>query len=84
MCYIVEKADDNGKIIKDELLFGGENIKVTNDNIKDYIDKRINYELKKYNETLFHIKRKIFDNINKTIFSVFTLGELEKIVCGKV
>lgn len=84
MCYIVEKADDKGKIVKDELLFGGEKIKVTNDNIGDYIDKRIKYELKKYNETLFHIKRKIFDNISKTLFSVFTFGELEKIVCGKV
>ena len=84
LCYIVEKKDQNGNIIKDELLFGGEKIKVTNNNVDDYIDKRIHYELKKYNETIFYIKTILFDNINKSLFSVFTLNEIEKIICSKV
>ena len=84
LCYIIEKKDKDGNIVKDELLFGGERIKVTNNNIDDYIDKRIHYEMKKYNETLFLIKNKIFEFINQSMFSVFTLGELDKIVCNKV
>ena len=84
LCYIIEKKDIYGNIVKDELLFGGERIKVTNNNIDDYIDKRIHYEMKKYKETLFLIKNKIFEFINQSMFAVFTLGELDKIVCNKV
>ncbi len=38
LCYIIEKKDKDGNIVKDELLFGGERIKVTNNNIDDYIN----------------------------------------------
>lgn len=84
LCYIVEKKDQKNNIIKDELILGGEKIRVTNNNVDDYIDKRIHYELKKYNETIFYIKSVLFDNINKSLFSVFTLNEIEKIICCKV
>ena len=58
--YVVEYNDENGELVSDELIPGGKDILVNN--IDDYIDKRINYMIR---------KNKIFiDELKNALFSV--------------
>jgi hypothetical protein len=69
--YIV---DDN------ELIIEGSNVKVTNENIEDYIIKRANYELKKYKGKIKLLKDTIFKNINEIELFNFTPEEIYNLV----
>ena len=63
-----------------ELLIDGKNIKVTNKNVYDYIEKIINYEMRKYKEEIIIIKNNLFNLITKKFIFFFNGEELFKIV----
>ena len=65
--YIV---DDN------ELIIEGGKVKVTNENIEDYIIKRANYELKKYKGKIKLLRDSIFKHIDEVQLFNFTSEEI--------
>ena len=79
--YTYQYEDSNGKLITDELIEGGEDIKVTN--IDDYIDKRINYMVKKAKVLVEHIQEGLFAYIPKYIIKSLNSYELELLICGR-
>jgi predicted DNA-binding protein YlxM (UPF0122 family) len=69
--YIV---DDN------ELIIEGGKVKVTNENIEDYIIKRANYELKKYKGKIKLLRDSIFRHIDEIELFNFTPEEIYNFV----
>ena len=67
---IILNEDDN------ELIIEGGKVKVTNENIEDYIIKRANYELKKYKGKIKLLRDSIFKYINEVELFNFTSEEI--------
>ena len=63
-----------------ELLIDGKNIKVDNKNVFDYIEKILNYEMKKYKENINIIKKNLYNLIPKKYIFDFNGDELYRIV----
>jgi hypothetical protein len=63
-----------------ELLIDGKNIKVDEKNVYDYIEKLINYDIRKYKENIIIIKKNLFNLIPKKFIFVFNGEELYRIV----
>ena len=63
-----------------ELLIDGKNVKVDEKNVYDYIEKLINYEIRKYKDNIIIIKRNLFNLIPKKYIFVFNGEELYRIV----
>ena len=63
-----------------ELLIDGKNIKVNEKNVYDYIEKLINYDIRKYKENIIIIKKNLFNLIPKKFIFVFNGEELYRIV----
>jgi hypothetical protein len=78
--YTYQYEDSNGKLITDELIEGGEDKKVTD--INDYIDKRINYMVKKAKVLVEYIQEGLFAYIPKYVIKSLNSYELELLICG--
>ena len=79
--YTYQYENNEGKIITDELIPDGENIKVTN--IDDYIEKRINYLVTKSKFLVKYIQNGLFTFIPKYILQSINAYELELLICGR-
>ena len=79
--YTYQYEDANGKLITDELIEGGEDIKVTD--INDYINKRIEYMVNKANVLVKKIQEGLFAYIPKYIIKSLNSYELELLICGQ-
>ena len=79
--YTYQYEDSNGKLITDELIEGGEDIKVTD--INDYIEKRINYMVKKAKVLVEYIQEGLFFYIPKYVLKSINAYELELLICGR-
>ena len=79
--YTYQYEDSEGKLIIDELIPNGENIKVTN--IDDYIEKRINYIVKKSKFLVKYIQDGLFKYIPRHILKTINSYELELLICGR-
>ena len=62
------------------LLIDGKNIKVNNSNVYDYIDKIINYEMRKHKNEINIIKTNLFQLIPKKLIFSFNGEELYRII----
>jgi hypothetical protein len=63
-----------------ELLIDGKNIKVNSENVCDYIEKLINYEIRKYKNEINIIKTNLFQFIPKKYVFYFNGEELYRIL----
>jgi len=63
-----------------ELLIDGKSIKVNNSNVYDYIDKIINYEMRKHKNEINIIKTNLFQLIPKKLIFSFNGEELYRII----
>ena len=63
-----------------ELLIDGKNIKVTNKNVCDYIEKLINYQLRKYKNEINIIKLNLFQFVPKKYVFYFNGEEIYRII----
>ena len=63
-----------------ELLIDGKNIKVDNNNVYDYIEKLINYQMRKHKEEIKIIKTNLFNLIPKKYIFYFNGEELYRIL----
>ena len=63
-----------------ELLIDGKNIKVNNSNVYEYIDKIINYEMRKHKNEINIIKTNLFQLIPKKLIFSFNGEELYRII----
>ena len=63
-----------------ELLIDGKNIKVTNQNVFDYIEKIINYQLRKYKKEINIIKSNLFQFIPKKYIFYYNGEEIYRII----
>ena len=63
-----------------ELLIDGKNIKVNNSNVYDYIEKIINYEMRKHKDEIKIIKTNLFQLIPKKYIFSFNGEELYRII----
>ena len=79
--YTYQYENAEGKLIIDELIPDGENIKVTN--IDDYIEKRINYIVKKSQFLVKYIQDGLFKYIPRYILKTINSYELELLICGR-
>ena len=79
--YTYQYENSEGKLIIDELIPDGENIKVSN--IDDYIEKRINYIVKKSKNLVKYIQDGLFKYIPKYILKSVNAYELELLICGR-
>lgn len=79
--YTYQYENAEGKLIIDELIPDGENIKVTN--IDDYIEKRINYIVKKSKFLVKYIQDGLFKYIPRYILKTINSYELELLICGR-
>ena len=79
--YTYQYEDSEGKIVTDELIEGGEDKKVTD--VNDYIDKRINYMVKKAKVLVEYIQEGLFNYIPKYIIKSLNSYELELLICGR-
>ena len=79
--YTYQYENSEGKLIIDELIPDGENIKVSN--IDDYIEKRINYMVKKSKNLVKYIQDGLFKYIPKYILKSVNAYELELLICGR-
>ena len=79
--YTYQYENAEGKLIIDELIPDGENIKVRN--IDDYIEKRINYIVKKSKFLVKYIQDGLFKYIPIYILQTINSYELELLICGR-
>ena len=79
--YTYQYEDSNGKLVTDELIEGGEDIKVTD--INDYIEKRINYIVKKAKVLIEYIQEGLFFYIPKYVIKSLNSYEFELLICGQ-
>ena len=79
--YTYQYKGLDGKLKTDELIKGGEGIKVTD--INDYIDKRIDYMVKKAKVLVEYIQEGLFEFIPKDIIKSLNSYELELLICGQ-
>ena len=79
--YTYQYENAEGKIIIDELIPDGENIKVTD--IDDYIEKRINYLVNKSKFLVNYIQDGLFNFIPKHVLKSINAYELELLICGR-
>ncbi len=79
--YTYQYENAEGKLTIDELIPDGENIKVTN--IDDYIEKRINYIVKKSKFLVKYIQDGLFKYIPRYILKTINSYELELLICGR-
>ena len=74
--------DLDGKLKTDELIKGGEDIKVTD--INDYIEKRIDYMVKKAKVLVKYIQEGLFHYIPRYVMrKAVNSYELELLICGQ-
>ena len=79
--YTYQYENSDGKLVTDELIEGGEDIKVTD--IEDYIDKRIKYMVKKAKVLVKYIQEGLFTYIPKYVIKSLNSYELELLICGQ-
>ena len=79
--YSIQYQNDEGQIITEELIPGGNNKKVTD--INDYIEKRINHLVSKSQILIYHIQEGLFNFIPKEILCSINSSEFELLVCGQ-
>ena len=79
--YTYQYEDSDGKLVTDELIPGGEDIKVTN--INDYIEKRIDYMVRKAKVLVEYIQEGLFYYIPKYVIKSLNSYELELLICGR-
>lgn len=65
---------------EDELVVGGKTMKVNENNLLDYIDKRVNYEVMKYKEKIVLIRKGIYGFIPEKDIMIFTGDEFYQII----
>ena len=65
---------------EDELVIGGKTLKVNENNLLDYIDKRVNYEAMKYKEKIVLIRKGIYGFIPEKDIMIFTGDEFYQII----
>ena len=63
-----------------ELILGGSNIKIDSNNLNDYIEKVVNFEMNKYKKNINIIKTIIFQFIPKKLILSFNAEQLDKII----
>lgn len=80
--YTVQYEASDGSIVTKELIEGGEDIQVTNENIEDYISLRV--ERIVYYQKMFvnEIKNGLYEIIPKKMLKQFTCDEFELILNG--
>lgn len=64
----------------DELIVGGKDLKVNENNLMDYIDKRVNYEATHYKDKISLIRKGVFGFIQEKEIMVFTGDEFYQII----
>ena len=79
--YTYQYENKYGKVVTDELIPDGENIKVTD--IDDYIQKRIDYMVNKSKIFIKYIQDGLFAFIPKYILKSVNSYELELLICGR-
>jgi hypothetical protein len=79
--YSIQYQNDEGQIITEELIPGGNNKKVAD--INDYIEKRINHLVSKSQILIYHIQEGLFNFIPKDILGTINSSEFELLVCGQ-
>ncbi len=63
-----------------ELIVEGGKVKVTMNNIEDYIEKRVNYEIQKFKDKILELRNGIHEFIPEKEINLFTGDELYQIV----
>lgn len=81
MYYVYEYNDENNKLVTEELIPNGAETLVKD--INDYIEKRIEFLVKKYKIFIDAIKETLYSYIPKRKFIGFNSYEFELLVCGK-
>lgn len=79
--YSIQYQNNEGQVITEELIPGGNNKKVTD--INDYIEKRINHLVSKSQILIYHIQEGLFSFIPKEILCSINSSEFELLVCGQ-
>jgi hypothetical protein len=67
-----------------ELILGGSNIKIDSNNIYDYIEKVVNFEMNNYKKKINIIKTIIFQFIPKKYILSFNAEQIEKIINKRI
>jgi hypothetical protein len=80
--YFCVEYECGGKIVSEELVPNGSNIKVTQHNLDDYITKRIEYVKNKDKPFINEIKTGLFSMIPEQYIYIFNSAELYKVVNG--
>lgn len=84
MCLDFTVTEDNlGVRVDKELVEGGANMEVTNENLSEYLEANIKYRM--FNRTLPQLTEMLlgfFDVVPEPALTVFDANELELILCG--
>lgn len=76
----LDENDIRYVVEKDELVVGGKDMRVTEATIDDYIEKRVNYEMKKFKDQISKIRKYIFSTIPESTLSKFNGDDLYQII----
>jgi hypothetical protein len=78
--YSIQRTNDSGEVITEELIPDGDTIKVTD--VNDYIEKRINFLVNKAKVLIKHIQEGLFGFIPQNVLKSLNSSELELLICG--
>ena len=76
----IEEMNLTYEIDGNELIVEGGKVKVTMNNIEDYIEKRVNYEIQKFKDKILELRNGIHEFIPEKEINLFTGDELYQIV----
>ena len=82
LSYCIQYKDEDGDIISDELIPGGENILVKNEDVEDYIEKRIKYLIEKSLLYTNEIKHGLYDVIYLCYILDYSIRRVRKVQFG--
>ena len=80
--FNIEYVDNKGKLISEDLITNGSNIKVTKNNLDYYIETRINNIIWKNRILLNEIKKGLISLIPENLIKIFTSEEFELLLNG--
>ena len=76
----IEEMNLTYEIDGNELIVEGGKVKVTINNIEDYIEKRVNYEIQKFKDKILELRKGIHEFIPEKEINLFSGDELYQII----
>ena len=80
--FSTEFKNKKGRVVSDNLIVNGDNIKVTNENFEFYKKCRINYICKKDIDLIHEIKKGLFAIIPQCLLAIFSASQFELLLNG--